>query len=135
MPHQNENVYNVLLRFTNIIRELCQRGLDKRRPIPHLNLETVVADLLREHGLEPDFEPQFAACINAMSQDDAIGQILVLERTSGALLMRHIAASELTDSVTDHFEMVIFDGGNTRGDKWKHVFFPRQHGHCFMHEH
>ena len=34
-----------------------------------------------------DFEHQLGACVNAMSQDDAIGQILVFERTHGTLLM------------------------------------------------
>ncbi|MCE4352092.1 uridylate kinase, partial [Xanthomonas hortorum pv. cynarae] len=25
-----------------------------------------------------------------------------------------------------------FDGGNTSGDTWKHVFFPRQREHYFV---
>ena len=32
-----------------------------------------------------DFEHQLGACVNAMSQEDAIGQILVFERMSGTL--------------------------------------------------
>ena len=42
-----------------------------------------------------DFEHQLGACVNAMSQDDAIGQILVFERMSGTLQMRHIASADL----------------------------------------
>ena len=42
-----------------------------------------------------DFEHQLGACFNAMSQDDAIGQILVFERMRGALHMRHIASADL----------------------------------------
>ena len=78
----------------------------------------------------PDFEHQLGACVNAMSQDDAIGQILVFERTHGTLHMRHIAGADLVDTDIDDYEMVVFDGGNTGGDTWKHVFFPRQREHC-----
>ena len=62
-----------------------------------------------------DFEHQLGACVNAMSQDDAIGQILVFERMSGMLHMRHIASADLVDTDVDDYEMVIFDGGNTSG--------------------
>ena len=66
----------------------------------------------------PDFEHQLGACVNAMSQDDAIGQILVLERMSGTLHMRHIDSADLVDTDIDDYEMVVFDGGNTSGDTW-----------------
>ena len=64
-----------------------------------------------------DFEHQLGACFNAMSQDDAIGQILVVERMSGMLHMRHIASADLMDTDVDDYEMVIFDGGNTSGTR------------------
>ena len=81
-----------------------------------------------------DFEQQLVACVNAMSQDDAIGQILVFERIHGRLDMRHIADTDLVDANIDDYEMVVFDGGNTSGDMWKHVFFPRQREHYFVYE-
>ena len=81
-----------------------------------------------------DFEHQLGACFNAMSQADAIGQILVVERMSGMLHMRHIASADLMDTDVDDYEMVIFDGGNTSGDTWKHVFFPRQREHYFVYQ-
>ena len=81
-----------------------------------------------------DFEHQLGACVNAMSQDEAIGQILVFERTRGTLHMRHIASADLVDTDIDDYEMVVFDGGNTSGDTWKHVFFPRQREHYFVYE-
>ena len=68
------------------------------------------------------------------SRDDAIGQILVFERTRGMLHMRHIASADLVDSDIDDYEMVVFDGGNTSGYTWKHVFFPRQREHYFVYE-
>ncbi|VFR23747.1 hypothetical protein ANDA3_1204 [plant metagenome] len=95
-------------------------------------MELVIAYLLREHGLEPDFDRQFGACINAMSQDDAVGQTLVFDRYHGGLRMRPIEALSLLDSDVQAYEMVLFDGGNTCGDRWKHVFFPRQRVHCFL---
>ncbi|KKD57469.1 hypothetical protein VM57_07160 [Stenotrophomonas maltophilia] len=52
----------------------------------------------------PDFEHQLGACVNAMSQDDAIGQILVFERTHGTLHMRHIASADLADTDIDDYE-------------------------------
>ncbi|MBO9356009.1 uridylate kinase [Bordetella petrii] len=81
-----------------------------------------------------DFEQQLGACINAMSQDDTIGQTLVFERKSGTLHMRHIATLDLIDTDIDRYEIVVFDGGNTSGDSWKHIFFPRQREHCFVYE-
>ena len=79
-----------------------------------------------------DFEQQLRACVNAMSQDDAVGQTLVYERDKGKLHMRHIATLDLLETDIDRYEMVMFDSGNTNGDRWKHVFFPRQHTHCFV---
>ncbi|VFR27585.1 hypothetical protein BRI6_4648 [plant metagenome] len=96
--------------------------------------EAIAANLRREHCLEQDFEYQLGACINAMSQNDAIGQILVFERMSGTLHMRHIVPLDLMDTDIERFEMVVFDGGNISGDSWKHVFFPRQSEHCFVYE-
>jgi len=47
---------------------------------------------------------------------------------------RHAAHAphRLADTDIDDYEIVVFDGGNTRGDTWKHVFFPRQREHCFV---
>ena len=56
-----------------------------------------------------DFEHQLGACINAMGQDHAIGQILVFERMSGTLHMRHIASADLVDTDVDDYEMVVVD--------------------------
>ena len=53
---------------------------------------------------------------------------------SGTLHMRHIDSADLADTDIDDYEMVVFDGGNTSGDTWKHVFFPRQREHYFVYE-
>ncbi|UQQ12643.1 uridylate kinase [Xanthomonas arboricola] len=67
-----------------------------------------------------------------MNQHDSIGQILVFARMSGTLHMRQIASADLVDADIDDYEMVVFDGGYTSGDTWKHVFFPRQREHYFV---
>lgn len=101
---------------------------------PDLGLPGIVDHVLRDLDAEADFELQLGACINAMSQDDAIGQTLVFERMSGTLHMRHISIADLVETDIGRYEMVVFDGGNTSGDCWKHVFFPRQRTHCFVYE-
>ncbi|MGK6944954.1 uridylate kinase [Pseudomonas aeruginosa] len=68
-----------------------------------------------------------------MSQDDAISQILV-SSACVAPHMRHIASADLMNTDIDDYDMVVFDGGNTSGDAWKHVFFPRQREHYFVYE-
>ncbi|MQT88096.1 uridylate kinase [Pseudomonas nabeulensis] len=94
----------------------------------------MVTDLLREHDLGPDFDQQLDICINAMSQDDAVGQTLVFDRDHSSLRMREIEALSLLDADIQTYEMVLFDGGNTHGDRWKHVFFPAQRLHYFIYE-
>ncbi|QLF92071.1 uridylate kinase [Pseudomonas sp. ABC1] len=81
-----------------------------------------------------DFEEQLGACINSMCQDDATGQTLVFERIRGGLEMREIHCTYLIDVDINDYEMVIFDGGNTSGDAWKHIFLPRQRQHYFVYE-
>ena len=56
--------------------------------------------------------------------------------------MTPIHASELMDGEThalsldrlQEYEMIVFDGGNSAGDAWKHVFFPRQMREFFVSE-
>lgn len=81
-----------------------------------------------------EFENLFGACVSAMRQDDAIGQILLFKRMSGTLHMRPIASADLEGIDVDEYEMVVFDGGSTSGDNWKHVFFPRQREHYFVYD-
>ncbi|HCL4203453.1 uridylate kinase [Halopseudomonas pelagia] len=87
---------------------------------------------------DQDFKDQLGACVNAMCQDDATGQTLVFERDKGKLHMRYIVTHDamltLMDTDIDRYEMLVFDGGNTSGDSWKHVFFPGQRTHCFVYE-
>lgn len=134
MPHHNVTLQALLLQLATLVRDLCQRQIDKSRLLDNLNLDAIVNGLLREHGLELDFDQQFGVCINAMSQDDALGQTLVFDRCHGRLRMREVEALSLADADASAYEMVLFDGGNTHGDRWKHVFFPAQRVHHFVYE-
>ncbi len=84
--------------------------------------------------VEAVFRGLFGSCINAMNQDDSLGETLVIFREDQRLHMRQVDHLELAVADLDRYEMILFDGGNTSGDLWKHVFFPRQRPHFFVHE-
>lgn len=81
-----------------------------------------------------DFEQQLGACIDSMRQDDACGETLAIERRDGSLHVRHILNPEDPAIDFDRYELVVFDGGTTAGDSWKHVFFPREREHYFVYD-
>ncbi|SCB04764.1 Conserved hypothetical protein [Xanthomonas translucens pv. translucens DSM 18974] len=64
--------------------------------------------------------------------DDLWGDAYI--RNKGKLHIRHVATQDLVYTDIDRYEMVVFDGGNTSGKCWKHVFFPRQRTHCFVYD-
>lgn len=124
----------LLMQIAHQTHALCQRQVDKHRLLDNLNLDAIVAGIVREHAESTDYDEHFHACINAMSQDDAVGQTLVFLRDEAKLHMHHIATLDLLEPGTNRYEMVLFDGGNTHGDRWKHVFFPAQLLHFFVYE-
>lgn len=132
--YASRNSSELLMQVAHQTHVLCQRQVDKHRLLENLNLDAIVAGIVREHAESADYDEHFHACINAMSQDDATGQTLVFLRDDGRLHMRHIATLDLLGPGTDRYEMVLFDGGNTHGDRWKHVFFPAQRLHLFVYE-
>ena len=90
----------------------------------HLDLDTIADCAINEHGPEPDFDQQLHACIDAMMQHDTVGRTWVIVREKADLRIRHIATLDLLAAGLDRYEVVLFDGGNTHGERWKHVFFP-----------
>lgn len=134
MSQKNFPLHELLMQLASTVRSLCQRQVDKSRLLDNLNLDAVVKDLLREHGLEQDFDQQLLACVDALSQPDAVGQTLVFERPDGELRMRQVDTHLLLETPIDRYEIVLFDGGHTHGDRWKHLFFPAQRLHHFVHE-
>jgi hypothetical protein len=67
--------------------------------------------------------------LNAMSQDDATGEIVALVREGSRLVQRNIdldnalTPKAVVDAlIAARCELLILDGGNTHGDTWKFIF-------------
>lgn len=134
ISHPNQALNALLMRLGSTIRDLCQRQIDKHRSLDNIDLSSIIDRVLRDHGAEADFDQQLIACINAMCQNDAAGQTLAFLRDDAKLQMRHINTLDLLGPGLDRYEIVLFDGGNGHGDRWKHVFFPTQRMHYFVYE-
>lgn len=131
---KNLPLHELLMQLATRVRDLCQRQVDKRRLLANLNLDAVIHGLLHEYGLEVDFDQQLRSCIDAMTQRDSVGQTLVFERHHAELRMRQIDTSGLLEGSIARYELVLFDGCNGDGDRWKHLFFPMPRLHYFVHE-
>lgn len=135
MSHRPVTLNGLLMQFANRVRDRCQRRVDKSRSLEHLNLDVVVKDLLREHGLEPDFDQQLRACVEALAQPGTVGQTLVLKRVRSELSLHQIDTRSVLEGDLLRYEMVLFDGASHRGSsRWKHVFFPAQRAHWFVYD-
>lgn len=89
------------------------------------------------HHIQPesaDFALHLDACINAISQDDATGTTIAFLRQNGQLYAIGIDALAISAIDLERYEMLLFDGGNSHGDSWKHLFFPKYGLHCFIDE-
>jgi hypothetical protein len=83
---------------------------------------------------EVAFNQALERCINAMLQDDACGQSFMFERFKAELFVSGLRLDALIPEVAQRYEMILFDGGNSAGDRWKHVFFPQLLEHYFVDE-
>lgn len=72
------------------------------------------------------FKRKVGTSVNCMLQDDARGETMVFVRKDGNLIPKSISADTLDMENLEQFEMILFDGGNSAGDSWKHVFFPQR---------
>lgn len=72
------------------------------------------------------FQHEVGICIDCMLQDDAHGQTIVFVRENGDLVPKTISADTIDLNNLQQYEMILFDGGNSAGDTWKHTFFPKQ---------
>lgn len=135
MSYRPVTLNGLLVQFANRVRDRCQRRVEKSRFLEYLNLDVVVQDLLREYGLEPDFDQQLLACVQAMAQPGTVGQTLVLKRVSSELSLHQIDTRSVLEGDLLRYEMVLFDGASHRGrSRWKHVFFPAQRAHWFVYD-
>lgn len=75
-----------------------------------------------------------AVVIDCMLQDDARGQTIVFTRENGVLMPSTVSADTIELDALGQYEAILFDGGNSAGDLWKHVFFPQQCREYFVDE-
>lgn len=134
MSQRNVTLHSLLMQLATAVRDLCQRQVDKSRLLGNLNIDAIVESLLRDNRIELDYDQQLRACVEAMAQPDAIGHTVVLQRSNDELQLHQIDTASLLDTNLHRYEMVLVDGGSTGGDRWKHVFFPRQRMHCFVYD-
>lgn len=80
------------------------------------------------------YQEEIGSVIDCMLQDGARGQTMVFIREGGDLIPLVIPAGNIDLENLEQYEMILFDGGNSAGDTWKHVFFPRQQKECFVDE-
>ena len=80
------------------------------------------------------FRHEVAICINCMLQDDARGGTMAFVREDGRLTPKVISADAIDLDNLQQYEMILFDGGNSAGDTWKHTFFPKQLKNHFVDE-
>jgi hypothetical protein len=70
-----------------------------------------------------------------MCQDDATGTVVALSRVRGVLVSRQLSRDQILSlhaNTGADFEALIFDGGNTAGDAWKHIFLPQERAELFV---
>lgn len=78
-------------------------------------------------GAPDRFTEHLGAACNSMLQDDSRGEVLGMARADGFLQVSRLSGDQiaaLTPEEATAYEIVIFDGGNSAGDSWKHIFFP-----------
>jgi hypothetical protein len=80
------------------------------------------------------FQHEVGICIDCMLQDDACGQTMVFVRENGKLVPKVVSPDAIDLENLQQYEMILFDGGNSAGDTWKHTFFPKQLQGCFVDE-
>jgi hypothetical protein len=130
--NSKHSLRSLLMFLACYVRDLCHFHFSKHRLIENLNMDNIVMGALSDFDLAADFDQQLAACIEAMSQDNSTGQILAFARDGDHLQMLPIQPRDLAGIGRKRYEMLLFDGGNTQGERWKHVFFLTQRMHSFV---
>lgn len=99
--------------------------------------DMVVSNVRYKDGKLDGFVTELGSAVNSMLQDDSCGGILALEYDENGYLAP--VQIEREDMVTEMhlfylYEMIIFDGGNTHGDRWKWTFYPQTLDRNFVNE-
>lgn len=76
------------------------------------------------------YEAEILICVNAMKEDEAIGEVFLFTRDSDNFLnpqkLDLHGGDDLDYENLNQYEMIVFDGGTIHGDAWKKVFIPNQ---------
>ena len=88
----------------------------------------------RKDKMESTFWDEISVCIDSMLDEDAVGETMVFLRDGENLRVSAINAGDLKIENIDEYEMILFDGGNKFGDRWKHAFYPSQEKHFYVDE-
>ena len=81
------------------------------------------------------FNDMLTSTIARMTKDDAAGETIVFYRSmKGELLVDKVKPDSISTDNMLQYEMVLFDGSNSRGEAWKHVFFPYTQQEFFSRE-
>lgn len=86
------------------------------------------------------FQMEVAKYCDAMLQDDAVGSAYALIREENQTFLSLVRLELMSDTKglnmenLEQYEAIIFDGGNTSGDLWKHISFPKMKAHFFVDE-
>lgn len=81
--------------------------------------------------------PAILGAIDAMNRDDSRGEVILMKRVDGHLEVSKVSDVDLPSMTTEQlrqYEVALFDGGNSAGDAWKHVFFPQTGDAMFIPE-
>lgn len=88
---------------------------------------------LGETGNE-DFYIHLDLTCEVMHQEDAVGKVYGFKRELTELVMQIIPPEKITVNHLKQFEIVIFDGGNKHGDRWKRVYYMLEKVNHFVKE-
>ena len=107
---------------------------DKSTPEADYQDLSVEEDVIELSG----YEAEILNCINAMKEEEALGQVFIFTRDENNFLNSEPldlhSGEDLDYGNLNQYEMIIFDGGTTYGDAWKKVFIPNQKQHFTIYE-
>lgn len=100
----------------------------------HLRNARELVKQIASNDAVDSYTDALACSCDSMLRDDAMGQVTALVRVANEPEWIVIDVSVMQVADFDRYEMVVFDGGNSSGDSWKHTFFPPSRQHIFVDE-
>ena len=103
-----------------------------RQPRPSRLQARETALVVSSYGRSASIHPQGTSPLRAGNPLFFLKEI-PMDRSLIKSMIPSLVAGHVPRNVRS-FKYRVFDGGNTSGDTWKHVFFPRQREHYFVYE-